>query len=163
MPYYSGQHGRMRYTVQEGNSPAQRASATVKNWSFTTSLATLDTTNLGDTDRTTTAGIRSHKGNCQIFYYTDDPATKANNSASDLINSLIKRVTNTSATGAPGVAAESAVVRFEFALMDGSATTGRIIAFNARITGASMTMAVGEVFGANLSWEATGAPVEMTL
>lgn len=163
MTYYSGQHGRMRYTVQEGSSPAQRVAATVRNWSFTTSLATLDTTHLGDTDRTTTAGLRSHKGQCQIFYWTDDPATRANNSASQIINSLIKRVTDTRGGLQAGVAAESSVVTFELALMDGSTTNGRIIAFNARITGASMTMAVGEVFSANLSWEATGAPTEMSL
>ena len=52
--YYSGKDGELYI---EGTKAAK-----VQNWSFSESMATLDTTGLGDTDRTLEPGIRSYSG-----------------------------------------------------------------------------------------------------
>jgi hypothetical protein len=147
MAFYSGKDGRL---LIDGT-----AAAKVRSWSFSSSMSTLDTTTLGDLDRTVTPGIRSTTGNCQLFYYAEDPTNVATNSASKLINKLVKSSTT-------GQGAESQKVTLELRIADGT-TTGKFIRGECWLTSVEMTMAVGEVLSANVSFEFDGAPRGMVL
>ena len=149
MAFYSGNNGQL---LIDGKKAAR-----VSGWSFSSNLATLDTTSLEDTDRTTTAGIRSTTGSCSLFYY-NEPSTQEN-SASTLINKLIKAKT---AGGTGGHAAEADLVQIKLKVDDGS-TKGKYITGTVLLTSVQMSMAVGEVLNASCNFEFNGAPVEVFL
>lgn len=155
MPFYSGSRGRMYI---DGSSTA---AAKVQNWSFNSTMSVLDTTTLEDTDRTLVAGTRQMSGQCRLFYYdyTDGGAVK--NDASDLVKRIIKKGSSTAAEQ-DGTADESEVVRFKLFVNNGTAN-GKFVEFYAYITSASMAMSVGEVLSADIAFEVSGAPSEMTL
>ena len=147
MSFYSGKDGQLLIDGQVAGK--------VRNWSLSSSMATLDTTTLGDLDRTVTEGIRSTTGNCQLFYYAANPSQPHTNSASVLINKLIKANAN-------GQGAESARATLRLNIADGT-TTGKFIEGECLLTSVSMTMAVGEVLSADVSFEMNGAPRAMVL
>jgi hypothetical protein len=129
----------------------------VQGWEFSTSVATLDTTSLGDTDRTVTPGIRSTTGNCTLFYYEENPGDRGD--ASTLLDKVIKaRIAGES----PGVAGAPEKVMLKLRVADGT-TAGRYITGEAVITSASMAMAVGSILSAQVSFELNGAPTEVNL
>ena len=161
MGYYSGQHGRLVYTTVGSGGQTTKTVAAVRNWTFSSSMSTLDVTTLGDTDRRSTNGLRSHKGQCQIFYWTDNVNTNSNNAASEFVGMLLK--TSKGVTDEEiGRADQAEETSLQFKIEDGT-SAGRLVVFRARITGVAMTMAVGEVLSANINWEAIGAPTQMTL
>lgn len=147
MSFYSGKDGRL---LIDGT-----AAAKVRNWSYQASMQTLETTTLGDLDRTITNGIRSHSGACSLFYYATDPNNTSTNSASVLVNKLIK-------AAADGQGAESQEVTLRLKIDDGTAN-GKYIEGKCLLTSASMQMAVGEVLSAEVSFEFVGAPREMVI
>ena len=138
--YYSGKDGELYI----GSTKA----AKVQNWSFSESMATLETTGLGDTDRTLEPGIRSYSGSCRLFYYTS--ATGGDSNLNGILTAAVK-----------GSGTVSTSVTLKLRLVDGA--NPRDMEFTAYITGVSMTSSVGEVFSADISWEATGAPSTTTL
>ena len=75
--------------------------AKVRSWSFNSSLGLLDTTTLGDTDATSTPGIRTNAGSCQLYYYAPVDGV-IENSCNALIRKLIKQTVG----GEDGQAAE---------------------------------------------------------
>jgi len=99
MAFYTGTDGRL---FIEGENAAK-----VINWSFTSSLQVLETTTLSDRDRTAVPGIRSSSGSCSLFYYDTDPTNTSTNSASRLLNKIIK------AGGSDAQGAEAEKVRLE--------------------------------------------------
>ena len=130
---------------------APRTLAKVTSWSLQTSAAVLSTTTLGDTDNTSTYGVRSSQGSCRIFYYKDG----SKNDCSYLLNKLLKvRTDNTDPTEA-GVADAPEPVRLCLDIMDGS--TPKTFDFSALITSANMTMNVGEVVAAEIQFTVQGA------
>lgn len=147
MAFYSGSSGELWI---DGVKAAR-----VTNWSLTSNLSLLDTTSLGDTDRIQTPGVRSTTGSCSLFYYAD----ATGNSASLLINKLIKART---VGAAPGVAAEAEAVELRLRIDDGT-TLGKYINVTAYLTSVQMTMAVGAVLSAEVSFDAIGAPSEVVL
>jgi hypothetical protein len=138
MAFYSGSQGQL---LIDGV-----AAARVQGWSVSTSLGLLDTTSLEDTDRTSTPGVRSTTGSCTLFYYAPEPGENGRNDASVLINKLVK---SRLAGQRPGQAAESEAVTLRLRVAD--------------LTSVEMRMAVGEVFSAQVAWEANGAPVKVNL
>ena len=143
--FYSGSSGEL---LIDGKKAAR-----VAGWSFSTSLALLDTTSLADTDRSTAPGIRSTTGSCSLFYYTDDPNAGTGNDASLLLNKLIKaRVSGAE----PNTAAQAESVTLRLKVNDGT-TIGKYIEGNAWLTSVAMSMAVGAVLSAECSFEFTGA------
>ena len=82
MSFYSGKDGRL---LIDGT-----AAAKVRNWSYQASMQTLETTTLGDTDRTITNGIRSHSGACSLFYYAT-PAIPSTNTLARSLTSWSKQ------------------------------------------------------------------------
>ena len=94
MAYPSGKDGQL-FLDGSGTEAAR-----VKSWSLSASQDTIDTTFLGDTDRTFKEGVRSFSGNCEIAYYSD---ANGESDAKTLINKIFKpRTTSTE----PGTAAE---------------------------------------------------------
>ena len=65
MSYYSGKDGTLAYN---GSTVAK-----VSNWSISTTVETLDVTNLAICDRTFVPGLRSSTGSATIFYYDQAP------------------------------------------------------------------------------------------
>jgi hypothetical protein len=147
MAYYSGQHGALYINDKQA--------AKVSSWSFSSNLSTLDTTTLGDTDRTLTAGIRSTTGSCRLFYYADG----AENDASTLLRELVKARTN---ADDPGVAAETQEVKLRLTVNDGSVAT-KYIEGMVLLTSVAMEMSVGTVLSTEVAFEFVGAPTGLTL
>ena len=65
MSYYSGKDGTLAYN---GSTVAK-----VSNWSISTTVETLDVTNLSLADRTFIPGLRSSTGSATIFYHDEAP------------------------------------------------------------------------------------------
>ena len=143
MSFYSGSDGELWI---DGVKAAR-----VRGWSFSTSVATLDTTSLEQTDRTAISGIRSSTGNCSLFYYQDSPG--GGGSASTLLRKVMHPVTTASS---PGIAAKPENVKLRLRWNDGS-SLGRFVEGDCIITSASMSMAVGEVLSAEVAFEFNGA------
>ena len=72
-PFYSGLEGSLWAIEEEGD---WMRIAAVRNWSFTQNQNVLETTTMGDTDRTLVDGVRSSAAVASMFYYnfeTDEP------------------------------------------------------------------------------------------
>lgn len=148
MGFYSGRDGEL-YIAGSATKAAK-----VQSWSFSSSMAVLETTSMGDTDRTLKSGVRSYSGSCRLFYYVSDTTSSSSQSnLTVLLNSSIKE----GASDGDGENAESEEVVLKLRLTTG-VTDQRDIQFSAFITGVSMSTAVGEVASADITWEANGAP-----
>jgi len=147
MPFYSGKDGELEI---DGTKAAK-----VRGWNFTSNLTTLETTTLGDRDRTTIAGIRNASATCDLYYYAANPNDVSTNSASVLLRKLIKASTT-------GQGSDSDPVEMSFIINDGT-TTKKFIKGTCLITSAAMNMAVGEVLSASVSLEFVGSPTEMVI
>ena len=142
MGYYSGGDGLMKV----GNTTV----ATVTTWSFTASQETLDVTTLGDRDRQLVGGTRSLSGSASIAYYSASGATAGDQRAQYLIGKLIKT------SGA------SNTVTLELGITNHAGVYDEI-KFDAVITSIAMSSAQGEIFSADISFEAADAPSVMDL
>jgi len=173
MAYFSSSDGRLFFD----DNGTWRKVARATNWQLTTSQSSLDTTTLECTDRTVTPGVRTTTGTCNIFYYQptegDNGLGTARNDNSnwcaEIVGKLISEQTNTS-TDDPGIAkSKPQLVRFRLSVNDGSngtaaeASQGKWIDVDAYLTSAAMTMAIGEVFQAQISFDVVGAPRDVTM
>ena len=147
MGFYSGRDGEL-YIAGSGTKAAK-----VQSWSFSSSMAVLETTSLGDTDRTLKAGVRSYSGSCRLFYYVDNPAASAPSNLQAILTNAVK--SGSAAGDGENDASPEIVLKLR---MTTGATDVRDIQFSVFITGVSMSTAVGEVASADISWEANGAP-----
>jgi len=148
--FYSGQNGRLQI---DGTTAAK-----VTNWSLRVSQSPLATTVLSDTDSTYINGIRSSSGSCRLYYYDDTSGTDRTNSAKTLVEKLIKARGDASV---PGQAADPENVTFRLQAVEGNVT--RQIEVEALLTGASLSMGVGEVMAADVQFQVTGAPRTVSL
>ena len=106
MGFYSGKDGALYI----GNETAKAAK--VQNWSFSSSQAVLETTAMGDTDRTIVDGIRSYSGSARLFYYT----TSGGSNVKDILENSIKR--SSGSTGGDGEQSASDSVKLKLAWLD---------------------------------------------
>ena len=151
MGFYSGRDGEL-YITESGGTEAKAAK--VQSWSFSSSMAVLETTSLGDTDRTLKAGVRSYSGSCRLFYYVAQAGGESNLHA--ILTNSIK--TSSSAGDEGGETTDvSPEIVLKLRMTTGSSDI-RDIQFSVFITGVSMSTAVGEVASADISWEANGQP-----
>ena len=155
MGFYSGRDGQL-WLAGEGETSVSQA-AKVQSWSFSSSMAVLETTSLGDSDRTLKAGVRSYSGSCRLFYYVATPASGADSN----LNKLLKAAMKVGGAAGDGENDTSSEVILRLRMTTGSSDI-RDIQFSAFITGVSMNTAVGEVASADISWEANGAPYGST-
>jgi len=131
MTYYSGKNGTLTYN---GTLVAK-----VSNWNISTTVDTLDTTALTESDRSFVPGIRSTSGSATVFYYGSSPVP------------LLQRVVKTTAVTEADI----------LAIKLGWDT--KFIQGNCIITSAELSCAVGEVMQANIQFQFTGAPTGVSL
>ena len=113
----------------------------VKNWSFTGSFETLETTNLGASARTYSAGVQSYSGSATLFYYE--------NSAKRIEgHDLFDHVIRTSRTPEDG----TTELRLRFA--NGSKT--REIRFKCFLNQVEVAATAGEIVEANITFTVDG-------
>jgi len=120
----------------------------VTNWTLTGSLETLETTSLGDKQRTYVPGVQEFNGSATLLYYKDD--TGRNDAAIAL-----RRVLNEE-----GVSEDNSV-SIVLRLRDNN--TSSDVRLRAYITSVSFGASVGEVSSAQISFQATGALTGVTL
>ena len=133
---YTGRDGRL---LIDGTEQIK-----VSNWTLTGSLEVLETTTLGDAQRSYTPGIQGFSGSATLLYY------KADDGSIDAGNFLAKVIS----AGTTGVAATD-VVTLTLRLADGADNND--ITFSAYITSATIGASVGEITSAQISFQATGA------
>ena len=117
------------------------------------SQAVIETTSMGDTDRTLKDGIRSYSGGARLFYET----TNGGSNLKDILENSIK-VSETSSAGGDGENAASGELKLKLEV-----GTNRSITFFVFITSIGMNSSMGEVSSCDISFEANGAPVENKL
>jgi len=120
----------------------------VTNWQLTGSLEMLETTSLGESQRTYAPGVQEFSGSATLLYYND--GTGRNDAASAL-----KKVLRVS-----GVSS-SDTVDMRLRLIEGS--TNHDVRLTTYITSVSFGASVGEVSSAQISFQGTGALVEVTI
>ena len=103
---------------------------------------------------------RSTSGSCRVLYYDDGSGNINSNNASTFINKVIK-----ARDGSPGFGAslyqgnEPDENRSSLRLkVDDGSADGRYIEMRILITNVTLTMAVGEIFAADITFQASGAP-----
>lgn len=174
MGYYSGNSGKIQFAnTSQISSGADDLTGwrelpiKVSNWSINTSVQLLETTTLGDWDRTTEYGVRSHTGSMRVLYYTEDinaQSSPSNNAASWFIGALTMASTQGGA-GSLGQyrdegeykASNSPVnVRLRLFLRESSTALRDYIDFEARLTSVSYGSAVNEITAVDVNFEASG-------
>ena len=150
MGFYSGRDGELYITEPDG---IEQKAAKVQSWSFSSSMAVLETTSMGDTDRTLEAGLRSYSGSCRLFYYVTVPASGAVSNLHTILTNAIKK----GGSAGDGTNSESPEIVLKLRMSTGSSDI-RDIQFSVFITGVSMSSSIGEISSADITWEANGAP-----
>jgi len=121
------------------------------------SMAVLETTSLGDTDRLITDGLRSYSGSATASYYTAQAGGTSN------VKALLDAAMKTGSSEGDGVNASSDKVVLKLRLSEGTGdSNARDIQFEVYITGVSMGVSVGEITNVEFTWEANGAPYTNT-
>jgi hypothetical protein len=120
----------------------------VTNWQLTGSLEMLETTSLGESQRTYTPGVQEFNGSATILYYNDGTGR---NDAATALKKVLKIA---------GVS-DGDTVDFRFRLVEGN--SNHDVRLTGYITSVSFGASVGEVSSAQISFQATGALSEVTL
>jgi len=137
---YTGRDGRL---LLDGTEQIKVAS-----WSLSGALEVLETTTLGDSQRTYVPGVQEFNGNASLLYYTN------NDSRNDAAAALKKVLRTTGVNAADTV---TLVLR----LTDG--VTNSDVQLTAYITNVSFGATVGEVSRADITFQATGPLSAVTL
>lgn len=120
----------------------------VTNWSLQADLETLETTTLGDAQRSYVPGVQSFSGSASLLYYIDTDST---NDASTLLRKLVKT---------SGVSSTDTVT---LTLRLSGDTGNNDVTITAYITSASIGASVGELVTAQINFQGTGALTTATL
>lgn len=120
----------------------------VSSWSLQGELETLETTTLGDDQKTYVPGLQSFSGSASLLYYSDDANR---NDASTLLRKIVKT---------SGVSA-SDTAELTLRLSDGN--TNKDVKFTVYITSVSIGATVGEISKADINFQVTGAPSSVTM
>lgn len=120
----------------------------VTSWTLQSDLETLETTTMGDAQRSYVPGVQGFSGTAKLLYYIDTDGT---NDASTLLRSIVKTT---------GVTTNNAVT-LTLRLADDASNNDVVL--TAYITSASIGASVGEVVSTDISFQATGALTTATL
>lgn len=120
----------------------------VTNWSLTGNLEMLETTSLGDSQRSYTPGVQEFNGSATLLYYND--GTGRNDAALALRKVL--RVSGVS---------DGDTVDMRLRLVEGS--TNHDVQLTTYITSVSFGASVGEVSSAQINFQGTGALTTVTV
>ena len=120
----------------------------VTNWSMTGSLEMLETTSLGDSQRTYCPGLQEFSGSATLLYYNDG---EGRNDASIALRKVLR---------VDGVS-QGDTVDMRLRLLEGS--TNHDVRLTAYITSVSFGASVGEVSSAEINFQGTGALTAVTI
>jgi len=120
----------------------------VTNWTLQADLETLESTTLGDAQRSYVPGVQSFSGSAALLYYIDTDET---NDASTLLRKLVKT---------SGVSSSDTVT---LTLRLAGDLSNSDVTLTAYITSASIGASVGEIVSAQISFQGTGALTTATL
>ena len=125
------------------------------------SMAVIESTSMGDTDRILHNGLRSYSGSARAFYYNDTTGGATTDGTKSGLSSVLTsaiKIGDAFDLDKPGDGqnAESDKVNLQCILDDGS--QDRIIEFQVWITSIGLSSSVGEVSSVDFSWEADGGP-----
>ena len=172
MAFYSGSTGTIQFK-KRSNTDYQDNSANnlkVTQWTLTTSAQLLDVTTLGDYDKNSVYGLRTHTGTLRLLYYTDqDFSTPQKNSAAWFVDALTKPSTienKANSDFANDSTPDSLPVKLKLYLKGavGTAYTQQdSIEFDANLTSVNYASTVGEVTSVDVAFEATGRIERSTL
>jgi hypothetical protein len=137
---YTGKDGRL---LIDGTEQIK-----VSSWNMTGNLETLETTTLGDSQRTFVPGVQEFSGSASLLYYND--GTGRNDAATAL-----KKVLKIAGVG------ETDTVDLRLRLVEGN--TNHDVRLTAYITSVSFGASVGEVSRADISFQGTGALTAVTI
>jgi hypothetical protein len=137
---YTGRDGRLLINDLE--------QIKVTNWQMTGTLEMLETTSLGESQRTYTPGVQEFNGSATILYYND--GTGRNDAALAL-----KKVLRISG------ASDGDTVDLRLRLVEGN--SNHDVRLTAYISSVSFGASVGEVSSAQISFQGTGALSEVTI
>jgi len=137
---YTGRDGRLLIDGLE--------QVKVTNWSMTGNLETLETTSLGDNQRTYAPGVQEFSGSATLLYYNDGDGR---NDAATALKKVLRI----------GSVSESDTVDLRLRLVEG--TTNHDVRLTAYITSVSFGASVGEVSSAQINFQATGALSEVSI
>jgi hypothetical protein len=137
---YTGKDGRL---LIDGTEQIK-----VTNWSMTGNLETLETTSLGDSQRTFVPGVQEFNGSATLLYYNDGTGR---NDAATALKKILK---------VAGVT-DSDTVDLRLRLVEGN--SNHDVRLTAYITSVSFGASVGEVSSAQISFQGTGALTEVTI
>jgi hypothetical protein len=120
----------------------------VTNWSMTGNLETLETTSLGDNQRTYVPGVQEFNGNATLLYYNNGAGR---NDAATALKKVLKI----------GAVSQSDTVDLRLRLVEGN--SNHDVRLTAYITSVSFGASVGEVSSAQISFQGTGALTAVTI
>ena len=158
MSYFTGSSGSLNMDGEQ--------IAAVQSWSVNASVSLLSVKSLAETDDRFIASGRTITGSCRILYYQETLGQKGTDNASAVLNRIFKaRDTSGFYQGATldqgdGADEKRLTLRLK---IDDSSTSGKYIELRVIITNASMTMAVGEILAADISFQAHGAPTALDI
>jgi hypothetical protein len=137
---YTGRDGRL---LIDGTTQVK-----VTNWSLTGSLEVLETTTLGDDQRTYVPGVQEFSGSASLLYYNDDAGR---NDAATALKKVLKIA---------GIES-SDTVDLRLRLVEGN--KNHDVRLTAYVTSVSFSAGVGEVSAAQISFQGTGALTGVTI
>jgi hypothetical protein len=120
----------------------------VTSWSMTGNLETLETTSLGDNQRTYVPGVQEFNGSATLLYYNDGAGR---NDAATALKKLLKI----------GGVSESDTVDLRLRLVEGN--SNHDVRLTTYITSVSFGASVGEVSSAQINFQGTGALTAVTI
>jgi hypothetical protein len=116
----------------------------VTNWTMQSDVEMLESTTLGDSQRSFVPGVQGFSGSATLIYYKAD---SGRNDASTLLRKLVK-------TGTSGITTAD-LVSLTLRLADGNSFSD--IGMSAYINDVSFSASVGEIVKAQISFKGTGA------
>jgi len=137
---YTGRDGRL---LLDGTEQIK-----VTNWSMTGNLETLETTSLGDSQRTYVPGVQEFNGSATLLYYNDGAGR---NDAATALKKVLKI----------GSVSEADTVDMRLRLVDGN--TNHDVRLTTYITSVTFGASVGEVSSAQITFQGTGALTAVTI
>jgi hypothetical protein len=120
----------------------------VSSWTLNGSLEVLETTTLGDSQRSYTPGVQEFNGSASLLYYSDDAGR---NDAATALKKVL-RINGVNSTD---------TVDLRLRLVDGN--TNNDVRLTAYITSVNFGTTVGEVTRAEISFQGTGALTAVTI
>jgi hypothetical protein len=137
---YTGRDGRL---LIDGTEQIK-----VTSWTLTGSLEVLETTTLGDSQRSYTPGVQEFNGSATLLYYSDDVGR---NDAATALKKVLRI----------GGVANTDTVDLRLRLIDGN--TNSDVRLTAYITSVNFGASVGDVTRAEISFQGTGALTAVTI